>query len=188
MSHILSLTSPLNPLPLTTHTHSHRLLGRQSKINLKYDSYNSSSSTHTHTHSGNSSNASQNLYFIGHSMGGAVATMAGVALTQLGMASNSGSSNSTNSSGSNSWASAYAQKHALTLAGIGKSFKGTILLSPLIEINAPKAAQPLFHLITQCCPGATLPQMLASRCVYFVCVSLLASVYVCMCISSTASL
>jgi len=136
-----------------------RLLGRQSKINLQYNSYNSSGGG-----SGGKDNTSQNLYFIGHSMGGAVVTLAGLALTQLGMsmASNGGGNSSNSNGGGAAWASAYAQKHALSLAGIGKSFKGTILLSPLIEINAPSAARPLFSLITQCCPQATLPQFLAS--------------------------
>lgn len=86
----------------------------------------------------------RDLYFIGHSMGGAVVTLAGLCLT---------------SSLDGAWASDYAREHAARLAVLGRTFRGAFLLAPLISIRFPAVARGLLEALVCCCPTASLPRL-----------------------------
>jgi acylglycerol lipase len=87
------------------------------------------------------------FYFLGHSMGGATATLAALCLT------------ASKSSFSLSQASEYARQNKVNLETISMRFNGVILLAPLIEIFAPMAAKPVVNLFACCCPEAEIPRL-----------------------------
>jgi alpha-beta hydrolase superfamily lysophospholipase len=111
-----------------------RLLGQQSTVLLR----------------GMAVSGNQPLFLLGHSMGGAVATLAGLALK------------SSRSAGSVCpvCPTALARSNEAALVRIGKRLGGAVLVAPLVEINAPMAAKPLLEVVSWCCGATPMPAML----------------------------
>jgi len=108
-----------------------RLLGQQSTVHLR----------------GMAVSGTQPLFLLGHSMGGAVATLTGLALRS-------------NGSAGSVCPTALARSNEAALARIGTRLGGAVLVAPLVEINAPMAAKPLLEVVSLCCGAAPMPAML----------------------------